>query len=33
VARAAYTQEHDGDPLALAGTTDKLFKFDVRFMW
>ena len=33
VARAAYMQEHDGDPLALAGTTDKLFKFDVRFMW
>jgi hypothetical protein len=33
VARAAYTQEHDGDPLALVGTTDKQFKFDVRFMW
>jgi hypothetical protein len=33
VARAAYTQEHDGDALALTGTTDKLFKFDVRFMW
>jgi hypothetical protein len=33
IARAAYTQEHDGDPLALAGTTDKSFKFDVRYMW
>ena len=33
VARATYTQEHDGDPLALVGTTDKLFKFDVRLMW
>ena len=33
VARAAYMQEHDGDPLALTGTTDKLFKFDVRYMW
>jgi hypothetical protein len=33
IARAAYTQEHDGDPLALVGTTDKLFKFDVRYMW
>ncbi len=33
VARAAYTQEHDGDPLALVGTTDKLFKVDIRFMW
>ena len=33
VARAAYTQEHDGDPLALVGTTDKSFKFDVRYMW
>ena len=28
-----HTQEHDGDPVALVGTTDKLFKFDVRFMW
>jgi hypothetical protein len=33
VARVAYTQEHDGDPLALVGTTDKSFKFDVRYMW
>jgi hypothetical protein len=33
VARAAYMQEHDGDPLALTGTTDKLFRFDVRVMW
>ena len=33
VARATYTQEHDGDPLALVGTTDKQFKFDVRVMW
>lgn len=33
VARAAYMQEHDGDPLALVGTTDKLFKLDFRFMW
>jgi hypothetical protein len=33
VLRAAYTQEHDGDPVALMGTTDKLFRFDVRYMW
>lgn len=33
VARASYNQEHDGDPLALLGTTDKLFKLDFRFMW
>jgi hypothetical protein len=33
VARATYQQEHDGDPLALVGTTDKLFRFDVRLMW
>jgi hypothetical protein len=33
VARASYSQEHDGDPLALTGTTDKLFKFDIRYMW
>ncbi len=26
VLRAAFTQEHDGDPVALAGTTDKLFR-------
>src|ERR1035441_3852888 len=33
VARVSYNQEHDGDPLALLGTTDKLFKLDFRFMW
>ncbi|HEU5457960.1 MAG TPA: hypothetical protein VFU68_05030 [Terracidiphilus sp.] len=33
VARAAYTQEHDGDPLGLTGSTDKLFRLDFRFMW
>jgi len=33
VLRASYTQEHDGDPVALAGTTDKLFKLDIRYMW
>lgn len=33
VLRAAYTQEHDADPVALLGTTDKLFKVDFRFMW
>ncbi len=33
VARVSYNQEHDADPLALLGTTDKLFKFDFRFMW
>jgi hypothetical protein len=33
VLRAAYNQEHDGDPVALAGTTDKLFKLDIRYMW
>jgi hypothetical protein len=33
VLRAAYTQEHDGDPVALVGTTDKLFKLDIRYMW
>ncbi len=33
VARATYNQEHDGDPLALLGATDKLFKLDFRFMW
>lgn len=33
IVRAAYNQEHDGDPLALVGTTDKLFKLDFRFMW
>ena len=33
VARATYNQEHDGDPLALVGTTDKKFMLDFRFMW
>jgi hypothetical protein len=33
VLRAAYTQEHDGDPVALVGSTDKLFRLDFRFMW
>jgi hypothetical protein len=33
VARVSYNQEHDGDPLALLGATDKLFKLDFRFMW
>jgi hypothetical protein len=33
VVRASYNQEHDGDPVALLGTTDKLFKLDFRFMW
>lgn len=33
VLRASYNQEHDGDPVALLGSTDKLFKLDFRFMW
>jgi len=33
VLRAAFNQEHDGDPLALVGTTDKLFRLDIRYMW
>jgi hypothetical protein len=33
VVRASYNQEHDGDPVALVGATDKLFKLDFRFMW
>lgn len=33
VARASYTQSHDADPVAMLGTTDKLFKLDFRFMW
>jgi hypothetical protein len=33
VLRASYNQEHDGDPVALVGTTDKLFKLDIRYMW
>ncbi len=33
VVRAAYNQEHDGDPVGLVGTTDKNFMLDFRFMW
>ena len=33
VVRATYNQEHDGDPVALVGTTDKKFMLDFRFMW
>ena len=33
VARVSYNQEHDADPVALLGSTDKLFKLDFRFMW
>ncbi|MDE3199677.1 MAG: hypothetical protein KGN79_02055 [Acidobacteriota bacterium] len=33
VARAAYNQEHDADPVAVLGSTDKLFRLDFRFMW
>ncbi|HUX43187.1 MAG TPA: hypothetical protein VMV57_00415 [Terracidiphilus sp.] len=33
VMRATYNQEHDGDPVSLVGSTDKLFKLDFRFMW
>jgi len=33
VVRASYNQEHDADPSAVLGTTDKLVKVDFRFMW
>jgi hypothetical protein len=33
VLRATFNQEHDGDPVALVGTTDKLFRLDIRYMW
>ena len=33
VGRISYNQEHDGDPVALLGSTDKLLKLDFRFMW
>lgn len=33
VLRGAYTQEHDPDPVALLGTTDKLYRVDIRYMW
>lgn len=33
VLRGAYTQEHDADTVAALGSTDKLFRLDLRFMW
>ena len=33
IARISYNQEHDVDPVALLGTTDKLLKLDFRFSW
>ena len=33
ILRGTYNQEHDADPVGLLGSTDKLFKADVRFMW
>ena len=33
VGRVSYNQEHDGDPVALLGSTDKKFMLDFRFMW
>lgn len=33
VVRGAYTQEHDADPVAILGSTDKNFRLDFRFMW
>jgi hypothetical protein len=33
VLRGNFSQEHDGDPVALVGTTDKLFRLDIRYMW
>lgn len=33
VGRLTYSQEHDADPLALTGTTDKKLMFDVRVMF
>jgi hypothetical protein len=33
IVRGSYNQEHDADPVAVLGTTDKLFKLDFRFMW
>ena len=33
IVRGTYNQEHDADPVAVLGTTDKLFKLDFRFMW
>ena len=33
VGRVSYNQEHDADPVALLGSTDKKFMLDFRFMW
>ena len=33
IMRGTYNQEHDADPVAVMGTTDKLGKLDVRFIW
>ena len=33
ILRATFNQEHDGDPVALVGTTDKNFMVDIRYMW
>lgn len=33
VLRASYNQEHDGDPVALVGSTDKLFKLERDGEW
>ena len=33
IVRGTYNQEHDADPVAGLGTTDKLVKLDFRFMW
>jgi hypothetical protein len=33
IVRGTYNQEHDADPVAILGTTDKLLKLDFRFMW
>ena len=33
IVRGTYNQEHDADPVALTGATDKLVKLDFRFIW
>jgi hypothetical protein len=33
IVRATYNYEHDADPVAVLGSSDKLFKLDFRFMW
>jgi hypothetical protein len=33
ILRGTYNQEHDADPVGLLGSTDKLLKVDLRFMW